>query len=85
MKCRCMYFVYLLRSVSNPKKTYIGYTSNLDQRLDTHNSGGSVYTQNDKPWSLVTSISFDSQEKAKSFEKYIKVGSGAAFAKKRFW
>ncbi|MBV8660575.1 MAG: GIY-YIG nuclease family protein [Candidatus Dependentiae bacterium] len=80
-----MFFVYLLRSINNPQKTYIGYTTNLEQRLETHNSGGSIYTKNDRPWLLVASISFDSQEKAKSFEKYIKVGSGAAFAKKRFW
>ena len=80
-----MFFVYLLRSINNPKKTYIGFTTNLEQRLETHNSGGSIYTKDDRPWHLVTSISFDSQEKAKSFEKYIKVASGAAFANKRLW
>jgi hypothetical protein len=30
-------------------------------------------------------VAFESQEKAIDFEKYIKVGSGSAFAKKRFW
>jgi hypothetical protein len=30
-------------------------------------------------------LAFDSEEKALAFEKYIKIGSGAAFAKKRFW
>lgn len=80
-----MYYVYLLRSISNPKKTYTGYTTNLEQRLETHNSGGSIYTEQDRPWKLVTYLAFDSEEKAKNFEKYIKVGSGHAFAKKRFW
>lgn len=80
-----MFYVYLLRSINNSQKTYIGYTTNLEQRLATHNSGGSIYTKDDRPWSLVVSISFDSQEKAKGFEKYIKVGSGAAFASKRLW
>ncbi len=80
-----MYYVYLLRSVKNPAKTYIGYTTRLKQRLDTHNSGGSVHTKTDRPWKLVMYLAFDSEQKALSFEKYIKVGSGNAFAKKRFW
>jgi len=28
---------------------------------------------------------FETEEKARAFEKYLKSGSGAAFAKKRFW
>lgn len=80
-----MYYVYLLRSVKNPLKTYIGYTTNLNQRLETHNSGGSIYTELDRPWELVMYLSFANQAKAKAFEQYIKVGSGNAFAKKRFW
>ena len=80
-----MYYVYLLRSLKDLSKTYIGYTTNLDERLETHNSGGSIYTQQDKPWKLIMYLAFDSEQKAKDFEKYIKVGSGHAFAKKRFW
>ena len=80
-----MYYVYLLRSIKNSSKTYIGYTTDLNQRLETHNSGGSVYTEQDRPWKLITVIAFDSQQKAKDFEQYIKIGSGHAFAKKRFW
>lgn len=30
-------------------------------------------------------LAFDTENKAKAFEKYIKIGSGYAFAKKRFW
>ena len=80
-----MYYVYFIRSIKNPSKTYSGYTTNLKQRLATHNSGGSIYTKQDRPWKLITYLAFDSEEKALSFEKYIKVGSGHAFAKKRFW
>ena len=80
-----MYYVYLLKSVTNPLKTYIGYTTNLKQRLETHNSGGSVYTEENRPWKLVVYLAFDTEKKAIAFEKYIKVGSGSAFAKKRFW
>ena len=77
-----MYFVYFLRSINNPQKTYIGYTTDITQRLETHNSGGSVYTKDNRPWYLVTYVAFDSETKAKSFEKYVKVGSGNAWVKK---
>jgi hypothetical protein len=30
-------------------------------------------------------LAFDSEEKALDFERYIKIGSGHAFAQKRFW
>jgi len=80
-----MYYVYLLRSLQDPLKTYIGYTTNVEQRLETHNSGGSIHTSKYRPWELVMYMAFASREKAIDFEKYIKVGSGSAFAKKRFW
>ena len=79
-----MFYVYLLKSISNPFKSYIGYTTNIDQRLQTHNSGGSPHTKQYIPWRLVTFIAFDNQDKALEFEKYLKVGSGKAFANKRF-
>jgi len=33
----------------------------------------------------VLSLNFADKEKAMAFEKYLKSGSGNAFAKKRFW
>ena len=80
-----MCYVYFLKSIKNPSKTYIGYTTNLKQRLQTHNSGGSIFTEHDMPWKLVAYVAFDSEEKALSFERYVKVGSGYAFAKRRLW
>jgi len=80
-----MYYVYLLRSQINPEKTYIGYTTDITNRLETHNSGRSVFTINFRPWKLVNYIAFDSKEKALSFERYLKEGSGHAFAQKRLW
>ena len=80
-----MYYVYFLRSLKNPSKTYVGFTTHLKQRLETHNSGGSIHTKVDRPWKLVLYMAFEDMQKAKVFEKYIKVGSGNAFAKKRFW
>ncbi|HLB94323.1 MAG TPA: GIY-YIG nuclease family protein [Candidatus Babeliales bacterium] len=80
-----MHYVYLIRSLQNPSKTYIGQTNNLDQRMEKHNSGASVYTSDYRPWKLVTYIAFSEQQKARDFEKYLKIGSGHTFAQRRLW
>jgi putative endonuclease len=80
-----MFYVYLLRSLNFPKMIYIGYTINVQQRLETHNSGGSIHTTSARPWELVVALSFSDQAKAKTFEKYLKSQSGRAFAKRHFW
>jgi predicted GIY-YIG superfamily endonuclease len=80
-----MYYVYLIKSVSFPDQTYVGYTTDLNERLQKHNQHSSLHTKKYAPWILVSYIAFDSKQKALDFEKYIKVGSGYAFAKKRLW
>lgn len=80
-----MFYVYLIRSLKFPNKKYIGYTTNLKQRLEKHNSGASLYTKDYKPWKLVTVIRFDDETKAIAFEKYLKSGSGSSFAHRRLW
>jgi predicted GIY-YIG superfamily endonuclease len=79
------YYVYLVRSLKNPKRTYIGHTDNFQERLQTHNSGGSIYTVLDRPWEPILVLRFKDKLKATAFEKYLKSASGNAFAKKRFW
>ena len=49
-----MKYVYLIRSKSHPKQSYIGITSDLKKRLTVHNSGGSVPTSKFKPWELIS-------------------------------
>jgi putative endonuclease len=80
-----MYYVYLIQSISNPDIVYVGYTINVDQRLETHNSGGSIYTAQHRPWTLIMFLAFTDQKKGKNFEAYLKSQSGRAFAKKRLW
>ena len=79
------YYVYLIRSIDLPAVTYVGYTTNMKERLATHNSGGSIHTQKNRPWELVMCSAFKNMDCAKQFEKYLKSQSGRAFAKKRFW
>ncbi|MEJ2724944.1 MAG: GIY-YIG nuclease family protein [Deltaproteobacteria bacterium] len=63
----------------------IGTTSDLTSRLEAHNEGRSTHTAKYKPWKLVAYIAFSNRNKALGFEKYLKSGSGRAFAKKHFW
>ena len=80
-----MKYVYLLQSVTYPKQRYVGLTHNLQQRLATHNEGGSPHTSKFAPWRLVTAIRFDNDQRAFAFEQYLKTGSGRAFAAKHLW
>jgi len=79
------YYVYLIRSDSFPNQRYIGYTTDLKNRLKAHNNGYSKYTAKYKPWALVTYHAFSDKNKAQAFEYYLKTGSGQAFANRRFW
>jgi len=47
-----MNYVYFLRSLKNPKKTYVGFTENIDQRLVEHNTGKNSSTSRHIPWEL---------------------------------
>ncbi len=80
-----MHYVYLIKSVASPPQRYIGSTADLRKRLTDHNSGKSTHTAKFKPWELVTYVAFSNQAKAKSFERYLKSGSGHAFANRRLW
>jgi putative endonuclease len=80
-----MHYVYLLESDAFGGQRYIGLTANLKKRLADHNAGKSPHTSKYMPWRLVTYVAFSDIEKARAFERYLKSGSGHAFAKKRFW
>lgn len=80
-----MKYVYLLRSESNPAQTYVGSTVDFQQRLKQHNAGQSPHTSRFAPWKPVVVLRFDDDAKAEQFERYLKSGSGYAFAKRHFW
>ena len=80
-----MFYVYLLESISEPSERYIGFTANLKDRLKRHNADEALHTAKFRPWRMVTYLAFTDRVKALAFEKYLKVGSGHAFARKRLW
>jgi putative endonuclease len=75
-------FVYVLRSLSEPTKTYVGFTTRLDERLAEHNDGSQIYSHRYAPWERVTYTAFSDRETALAFEKYLKSPSGKAFIQK---
>ena len=65
-----MYKTYILK---NPAGVYyIGYTSNLNIRLNWHNTGKSKYTKNKGPWSVVFCKDFKNKSEAIQYENYLK-------------
>lgn len=80
-----MHYVYLLTSERDPRQRYTGVTSDLRKRLADHNSGRSPHTSHFLPWRLKAYIAFSDENKAAQFERYLKSGSGHAFANRHFW
>jgi predicted GIY-YIG superfamily endonuclease len=80
-----MHYVYLIESLAFPDERYVGVSADLRTRIKNHNAGKSPHTSKFKPWRLVTYLAFSDHAKAAAFERYIKAGSGHAFAKKRLW
>lgn len=80
-----MHYVYLILSESTPGKRYIGFSDDLRQRITDHNAGENVSTAPFRPWKLQTYLAFSSKAQALTFERYLKSGSGHAFASKRLW
>ena len=76
-------YVYVLQSVGQPEQYYTGLTKDVDLRLAHHNAGQSAHTAKFKPWRLVSWHYFADAGTAAAFERYLKSGSGRAFAAKR--
>ncbi len=75
----------MLVSIAHPDQRYVGFTTDLKRRINSHNEGASVHTAKYRPWKLVRYFAFDDERRAREFEHYLKSGSGRAFANKRLW
>ena len=77
-------YVYILRSERDPERHYVGLTSDVRARLDWPNNGPSGCTIHHRPWRLLVALEFTDERSAARFERYLKSGSGRAFAKRHF-
>lgn len=72
-----MMYVYILRSNANGDQCYVGVTRNLNDRLNTHNRGESIYTAKCRPWILVYAELVENDVDAFRRERQIKKWSRA--------
>jgi len=77
-----MHYAYVLESLIKPGEFYRGYTEDLRQRLADHNAGKCPHSSKFKPWRIKSYAAFEDARLAQRFEKYLKSGSGHAFAKR---
>ncbi|HFC76650.1 MAG TPA: GIY-YIG nuclease family protein [Candidatus Moranbacteria bacterium] len=65
------YFDYILQSQKD-QSFYIGFTTNLQQRLFKHNNARTGYTATKKPWEIVFFESFDNKTKAMKGKRFLR-------------
>ena len=77
-------FVYVLKSTAAGTHVYVGLASNVAARVSSHNDGRCPHTLRHRPWALHVVMEFRDESTAIRFERYLKSGSGRAFAKRHF-
>jgi len=76
-------YVYILESLAETDRFYVGTTADLKTRLKTHNDRKVSHTSKFAPWRIKTYVAFSDEGRAFQFERYLKTASGRAFTKKR--
>jgi len=69
------YYVYILKSLSH-NFIYIGFTENLKQRFEEHNSGESKSTKPYMPYDIIHYEAYKNIKDAKRREGYLKTNRG---------
>lgn len=74
-----MFTVYVLFSETY-NKIYIGYSSNMEERLKSHNELATKgWTVKFRPWKLIYTKTFDTKSEAMKREKQLKTARGREF------
>ncbi|VBB47439.1 conserved hypothetical protein [uncultured Paludibacter sp.] len=69
-----MFAVYVLKSIQYDK-IYIGFTSDIDKRLESHNHPQNKgWTRNFMPWKVIYAETFSSKSQAMERETFVRVG-----------
>lgn len=74
-----MFFVYILKN--NRDQIYIGQTSNLEDRLNRHNSDREKYTKNKGPFEIIYKEEYDTRAEAMRREKQLKSSRGRSWVR----
>jgi len=76
-----MFYVYILQSIKD-NKLYIGYSSDLKQRLEEHSRGIVMSTKNRRPMELIYYEAYRAEKDAGVREIFLKTGQGREFISK---
>ena len=77
-----VFFTYVMIS-ENDNKLYVGFTNNLERRVEEHHNGVVASTANRRPLRLIYYEACLHEEDALKREKYFKTGFGRRFLKNR--
>ena len=67
------YYTYMLKTITpGIKKTYVGYTNNLNLRLKKHNIGKGAKSTRGYEWKVIYKKRFYDKRQAMSFEYHLK-------------
>jgi putative endonuclease len=66
-----LYFVYILQSQKDGSY-YVGSTQDLEERIQRHNQGRSLYTKGKRPWKLIYFEEFPDRSSAVKRENCLK-------------
>ncbi len=78
-----MFYVYVLKS-KNRNYIYVGLTSNIERRVNQHNSLKEKTTRSYAPFTLIHSETFKTRPEARKREIFFKSGCGKEWIKKQF-
>ena len=68
-----VYYVYLIKTLDGYyDKSYVGFTNNIEKRVNKHNSNLGAKSTKGYKWELVYKKKFYSKNKALSFEHKLK-------------
>ena len=68
-----IFYVYMLKGINNKKiKTYVGYTNNLNLRLQKHNLGSGAKSTRGFKWKIIYKKKFYDKRLAMSYEYKLK-------------
>ena len=70
-----MYTVYAIHSLKDGR-IYVGFSSNVERRVNEHNLGKTKSTKGFRPWKLFFTENVGTRFEARKREKYWKSGTG---------
>lgn len=68
------FYVYILESKSSADHFYVGFTTDLKDRLRRHNAGDVPHTVKSRPWQLKTAVAFTDPVRAIGSTEFLKGG-----------